>query len=57
MISPVKMIPGTIIPENTRLLIMKLPMRISHGGNRRSEPSRKPMYQSGCEYEVAEPTS
>ena len=28
--------------------------RVSHGGNRRSDPSRKPMYQSGCEYDVAD---
>ena len=39
--------------EYTRLLIMKPPTRVSHGGNRRSDPSRKPMYQSGCEYDVA----
>ena len=36
---------------------MNRPTRISHGGNSRSEPSRKPMYQSGCENDVAAPTS
>ena len=48
-----KMIPGMITPEYTTLLIMKPNARVSHGGNRRSEPSRNPMYQSGCEYDVA----
>ncbi len=52
-----KMIPGINTAENTRLLIMKRPMRISHGGNRRSAPSRNPMYQSGWENDVAEPVS
>ena len=48
-----KITPGTITPEYTSWLTTSRPTRVSHGGNRRSEPSRNPMYQSGCENEVA----